>query len=275
MWIENPGYPGARSAFISAGLKIIGQPVDSEGLAPHQAAWRNSPKLIYITPSHQYPLGMVMSAARRRQLLIQAAEHLTWFIEDDYDSEFRFEGAPIAAMQALSPHQVIYLSSFSKTFFPALRIGYIVLPENYIEIFRATQARLHREPSYILQCALAEFIQDGHYSAHIRKMRQEYQHRRDLLVSLFHQHCGNNIQLLGTETGLHLTAIFPDNVDSLKIEAQANERGIVARSLKRYYLSSSKIQAKEGLVLGFGEADSKKILKAAKILFQILSPFIN
>ncbi|MBS0351988.1 MAG: PLP-dependent aminotransferase family protein [Proteobacteria bacterium] len=275
VWIENPGYPGARSAFIAADLQIIGQPLDQEGIAPARSAWKNPPRLIYVTPSHQYPFGMMMSAARRQQLLIQAADLPTWFIEDDYDSEFRFEGNPVAAMQALAPSRVIYLGTFSKTLFPSIRIGYMVLPENYLDAFRFTQARHQREPSYILQSALNNFIQDGHYSTHVRKMRQIYQQRKDQLVAIFRENLGNQVQLHGTDTGLHLTITFPLYINSLQIEAQALEQGIGARSLKHYYLPNSSIPLVEGLVLGFGNTDSKTILRSANILLKLLKKALN
>ncbi len=123
VWMENPGYTGARCAFTAADLTIINQPVDAEGIFPAENAWQNPPRFIYTTPSHQFPTGVVMSAARRRHLLARAALHNTLIIEDDYDSEFRYEAAPIAALHALAPNQVIYLGTFSKMLFPALRIG--------------------------------------------------------------------------------------------------------------------------------------------------------
>jgi GntR family transcriptional regulator / MocR family aminotransferase len=276
VWLEDPGYPGARSAFAAAGLIVRGQPVDAEGLAPSPAAWQKPPRLIYVTPSHQYPLGMVMSAARRRQLLMQATPHQTWFIEDDYDSEFRHAGAPLMALQALSPCQVIYLGTFSKTLFPALRMGYAVLPEDKIDAFRATQARHHREPAYMLQSALADFISDGHYNAHVRKMRLEYQSRRDVLVELFHQNLGNAVEFQGLDTGLHVTASFPVGVDTRRVESTAYQQGIIARSLQNYYLQPASGSAlSPALVLGYGDANHNAIARAGKILTQILQDEIN
>jgi GntR family transcriptional regulator/MocR family aminotransferase len=276
VWMENPGYPGARSTFAAAGLIVRGQPVDAEGLAPSPTAWQKPPHLIYATPSHQYPLGMVMSAARRRQLLLQAAPHQTWFIEDDYDSEFRHAGAPLMALQALSPAQVIYLGTFSKTLFPALRMGYAVLPEDKIDAFRAAQARHHREPAYVLQSALADFMSDGHYHAHIRKMRQEYQSRRDALVELFHQNLGNVVDFHGLDTGLHVTASFPARVDTQRVEFRAYQQGVIARSLQNYYLRpTSRSGQSSALVLGYGDANQNAIACAGKILMQIIQDEIN
>ena len=269
--MENPGYPGARSAFSAAGLLVRGQPVDSEGLAPSPDVWQQPPRLIYMTPSHQYPLGMVMSAARRRELLTQAAPHQTWFIEDDYDSEFRHTGAPLMALQALSPEQVIYLGTFSKTLFPALRMGYAVLPEDKIDAFRAAQARHHREPAYVLQSALADFMSDAHYNAHVRKMRQEYQNRRDTLVELFHQNLGNAVEFQGLDTGLHVTAFLPAGIDTQHVESRAYQQGIIARSLQNYYLPTTSVsELPSALVLGYGDTNQNTIACAGKILTQMI-----
>lgn len=268
VWLENPGYPGAYNAFTAAGLCTIGQPVDEEGIAPALKAWRKPPRLIYTTPSHQFPLGVVMSAARRRQLLAQASQHKTWIIEDDYDSEFRYSGTPLAALQALSANQVIYLGSFSKTLFPALRIGYLILPENLFDDFRAFQARHLREPSYVTQSALADFIRDGHFSAHIRKMRREYQYRRDALITLFEKNFHDNVQLKGTSAGLHLLVQLPKGADDSAIEQQANQYGIAARSIQHYnYHHRLKLSA---LILGFGHTDLTEIDKAGNLLIKVI-----
>lgn len=268
VWLENPGYPGAYSAFAAAGLLTIGQPVDDEGIAPPTKAWQKPPALCYVTPSHQFPLGTVMSAARRRQLLARASQHRTWLIEDDYDSEFRYSGTPLAALQALSANQVIYLGTFSKTLFPALRIGYIILPENLFDDFRAMQTRHLREPSYVIQSALADFIRDGHFSAHIRKMRREYQRRRDTLITLFAQAFNGRVQLKGTSAGLHLLVQLPEGTDDLAIEKQANQYGIAVRSIKHFdYHHRLKLSA---LILGFGHTDLIEIDKAGSMLIKVI-----
>lgn len=268
VWLENPGYPGAYSAFTAAGLLTIGQPVDDEGIAPAAKAWQKPPRLIYVTPSHQFPLGVVMSAARRRQLLARASQYKTWIIEDDYDSEFRYSGTPLAALQAISANQVIYLGTFSKTLFPALRIGYIILPENLFDDFRAVQTRHLREPSYVMQSALADFMRDGHFSAHIRKMRREYQCRRDALITLFAQAFNGCVQLKGTSAGLHLLVQLPEGTDNLAIEKQANQYGIAVRSIKHYdYHHGLKLSA---LILGFGHTDLAEIDKAGNILIKVI-----
>ncbi|HVV68645.1 MAG TPA: PLP-dependent aminotransferase family protein [Gammaproteobacteria bacterium] len=269
VWVEDPGYSGAKSAFLAAGLNIVGQPIDQEGLSPPLNAWQHPPKLIYTTPSHQFPTGTVMSATRRRNLLALASQHQTFVIEDDYDSEFRYEGNPLAALHALAPQQVIYLGTFSKTFFPALQIGYMVLPEPLIEAFRTTQVRHHREPPYVIQKALADFMRDGHVSAHIRKMRREYQLRRDTLVDLLQNELGGSVRLSGLDTGLHLCLHLPDDRSDQRIAEQAVEKGIMTHAISRFYIHSD-TQHSPALILGFGDADVEEILRAGKILCQII-----
>lgn len=269
IWIENPGYNGARCAFTAAGLNIIHQPVDQEGISPAKNSWKKPPRFIYTTPSHQFPTGIVMSAARRRNLLALAAQHHTWIIEDDYDSEFRYEGSPLAALHALAPKQVIYLGTFSKTFFLSMRIGYMILPKPLIPAFRTTQARHHREPSYIIQNALVDFIRDGHASSHIRKMRREYQMRHDILVKLLQQELGDQIRLSGFETGLHVVIYLPLNTDDEMIATEAHKKGIMIGALSRYYANKTTTNL-PGLVLGFGNSEQKEILQLGKILCRIV-----
>jgi len=269
IWMEDPGYVGARSAFTAATLQIIPQPVDSDGIAPAENAWQRSPKLIYTTPSHQYPTGVVMSASRRRNLLALAAQHQTWIIEDDYDGEFRYAGTPLAALQALAPDQVIYLGTFSKIFFPALHIGYMVLPKHVVNAFRVMQARHQREPSYITQKALADFIYDGHASAHIRKMRREYRIRRDILATLLQNKLGKLVTLGGLETGLHLAANLPSTLNDQAIAEKAYQRGIMTSALSRYTINPAATNS-SGLILGFGDADQQDILHAGEALCQLI-----
>lgn len=273
VWMEDPGFPGARCAFNAAGLNIIDQLIDNDGCSPTANAWQNPPRLIYITPSHQYPTGVLMSAVRRHQLLSSASQHHTWILEDDYDSEFRYEGAPIAALHALAPHQVIYLGTFSKTFFPALRLGYMVLPEQLIDAFRITQARHDREPSYIVQNALADFISDGHANAYIRKMRREYKERRDILSGLLQRELNGLVKLAGLDTGLHLVAYLFEKLNDQKIANAAYQKGIMLGAMTNYTHTHSSL--KSALILGFGDADQNDITKAGKILCQLINKLVK
>jgi GntR family transcriptional regulator/MocR family aminotransferase len=267
VWVEDPGYLGARCIFDAAGLTVIPKMIDDEGLSPEQNAWDEPPQLIYLTPSHQFPTGVVMSATRRRHLLALALQHQSVVIEDDYDSEFRYTGASLAALHALAPKQVIYLGTFSKTFFPALGIGYMVLPEHLVEAFQLTQARYQREPSYVMQTALADFIRDGHASHHICKMRREYQSRRDNLVLVLKQELAGLLRLDGLDTGMHLIAYLPSDLDDQQVAVEAYQQGIIVSALSQYYETSTKQSA---LLLGFGDVDQTQVFVSGKRLCRII-----
>lgn len=273
VWMEDPGYLGARCAFETADLVVVNQPVDDEGLSPKNNAWKKPPRFIYVTPSHQFPTGVIMSAARRRHLLALAAQHQTCIIEDDYDGEFRYAGSPLAALQALAPKQVIYLGTFSKTFYPSIRIGYMVLPESLATAFCVTQARHLREPSYITQRALADFMRDGHASAHIRKIRREYQFRRDLLVDLLKRELGDHIRLSGLDTGLHLIAYLPSGTSDKIISAKAYQNSVMTTALTQYNVSENSTARPPALLLGFGDTNEYSIRKAGKMLARIISQY--
>ena len=167
VWLEDPGYWGARSVFHATGLESVAVAVDGEGLAPSAAQWAEPPRLAFVSPSHQYPTGAHMSLARRRQLLDYAAQHGVWVIEDDYDSEFRYDAHPLSALQALDESgRVIYLGTFSKTLFPALRLAYLVLPPDLVDGFARALRELFREGQTMQQAVLARFLAEGHYAAH-------------------------------------------------------------------------------------------------------------
>lgn len=269
VWLENPGYRGAFCAFDAAGLQIVPQPLDKKGMLPADAAWQKPPRFIYVTPSHQFPTGVVMDAQRRCQLVALAAQHQTWIIEDDYDSEFCYEGAPIAALQALAPQQVIYMGTLSKVLFPAIQIGYLVLPEHVVDAFRIVQARHLREPPYFLQKALADFIRDGHFSAHVRQMRHEYQKRRDYLCELLQQELSTAIQIEGLSAGLHVVLYLPAYFNEQEIVKAALQQGMVMSGLSDYSFDEH-TSCQPALVLGFGNSSLQDIKIAAKQLARII-----
>ncbi len=183
IWTEDPCYWGVRSVLHVSGLQSRPIAVDEEGINPSADDLAQPPKLMLVTPSHQYPLGMVMSLARRRMLLEYARQNQCWIIEDDYDSEFRYGSRPLASLQGLDTSgQVIYVGSFGKTLFPGLRIGYLVVPEALAESFATASAELYREGQLLQQAMLAEFIAEGHFTSHIRKMRTLYGQRRQTLL---------------------------------------------------------------------------------------------
>ncbi|MFU1906080.1 MocR-like pyridoxine biosynthesis transcription factor PdxR [Bordetella avium] len=271
-WIENPGYWGARTVLSANGVRIAPQPVDEEGmLLPATAEIDEPPRFIFVTPSHQYPLGTVMSLARRRQLLALARRWGSWIIEDDYDSEFRFSGRPISSLQGLEPDApVIYLGTFSKTLYPGLRVGYLVLPKNLAAAFQAGHAELYREGHLMTHAALATFIAEGHYAAHIRRMRMLYARRRAILVNLIERRLGAQWLLRdSSEAGLHLILNLPQDLDDNAVVDVARARGVLTRPLSRYYAGSE--PARRGLLLGYACVPESQIARKFEILLDSLT----
>jgi GntR family transcriptional regulator/MocR family aminotransferase len=206
-WIEEPGYVGARAALAAAGLRLVPLPVDGEGLDVEsgRARWPNA-RLAYVTPSRQYPLGVTMSLQRRRALLAWAQQEQAWILEDDYDSEYRYAGRPLASLQGLDEaDRVLYLGTLSKVLFPALRLGYVVVPPPLIESFTRGRALYGRHAPGIDQAVLAEFIADGHLARHIRRMRRLYGKRQAILVDLCHRHLAGLLEVAEAEAGMQLT----------------------------------------------------------------------
>lgn len=268
-WIEDPGYSGAQAALAGAGLNLCPVPVDDQGLAPSLAPVDSVPRLIYVTPSHQYPSGVVMSLTRRRELLATAEAHNAWIIEDDYDSEFRYRSEPIAALQGLSDSsRVIYLGTFSKSLYPGLRLAYLVLPEQLVDAFRATHNRFYREGHYPLQAALADFITDGQFARHIRKMRALYRQRQALLREVLASELGASLPLSPGEAGLHLVAHLPKGFATTELVDTARQQNIWLRDIARHYLGEPQ---HAGLVLGYAGVPEAEIESAGATLGRLLA----
>jgi GntR family transcriptional regulator / MocR family aminotransferase len=229
-----------------------------------------------VTPSHQYPLGVHLSLERRKQLLDLASKHKTWLIEDDYDSEFRFAGQPFPSLQGFEPDApVIYMGTFSKTLYPALRLGYLVVPKALAQPLRVAAAELYRGGHLLVQRALAEFIQKGHYMAHIRRMRKLYSQRRRFLAGLIERYLGADFMpRVNHEAGLHLVVNLPAGCDDVAIAALALRRGVKVRPLSQYYMHQ---QERRGLLLGYACVDERQcqdafgVLKACLVESEILS----
>lgn len=270
VWIEEPGYWGTRNLLRINGLKPEPMRVDEEGIVPDTD--RPPPRLIFVTPSHQYPLGAHLSVARRRQLLALARQHGSWIVEDDYDSEFRFSGQPFPSLQGLEADTpVIYMGTFSKTLYPALRIGYLVVPKALVQPLRIAAAELYRGGHLLIQRALAEFIREGHYVAHIRRMRLLYGKRRAFLTGLIQRYLGAEfIREFNHDAGLHLVLNLPVNSDDVMIAATALQRGVKVRPLSQYYMQG---QTRRGLLLGFACVEEKNMLPAFNTLRQILTEY--
>jgi len=254
-WIENPGYLGALSAFRGGQLRTVGIAVDEEGIAPGLDDWqRTPPRLIYTSPSHQYPTGGVLSMGRRLALLDSAARADALIIEDDYDSEFRHDGPPLPAMQGLAPSApVIYLGTFSKTMFPAMRTGFMVLPAGLAEAARPALARLPMHGRVPEQRALATFLSDGQFVQHLRRMRRLYRERRDALLDALGRHVGDSTRIHGAGTGMHLSLRFadPDWRDD-QVSDAARAAGIAVHCMTRHETGLRKT-GWNGLLLGYSQ----------------------
>jgi len=270
VWMENPGYIGASTAFVSAGLELVPVPVDAEGLAPSAALWRRKPpRLIYTTPSHQYPLGVVLSLPRRLALIEQARRAGSWILEDDYDSEF-CRGVPMAAMQGLAPDApVVYLGTFSKTLYPALRLAYVVLPEAAVEAVMPALARRLSPGRVAEQEALAAFIHEGEFTAHLRRMRRLYAERQAALREALHKGWPLPLALSPGEGGMHLALALPPQVPDRDVVLHARARGLEPRALSTYAVGEG--MALNGLVLGYANVSAERVRERVRGLAAAVS----
>jgi len=236
-------------------------PVDAEGLdvsAGVELA-RNA-RAVFVTPSHQFPLGVSMSAPRRLQLADWAQRSGAWIIEDDYDSEYRYESMPIASLQGLDRNsRVIYIGTFSKTLFPSLRLGYVVIPPDLVGRFVTIRHSMDLCPPNLYQSVLADFIAEGHFARHIRRTRLLYGERRNVLVEAIRREFGTKVELLGAEAGMHLVATLPKGLRDRQVSRQAALQGIWLWPLSSCYLEKPQTQ---GLILGFGSTTPREIPKA-------------
>ena len=265
VWLEDPGYWGARSIFRAHGLELVPVPVDVDGLAPTPPQLRRPPRMIMVSPSHQYPTGALMSHGRRMQLLDYAAARRCWVLEDDYDSEFRYRSRPLPALQGLDRHgRVIYLGTFSKTLFPSLRLAYAVLPPELVEPFTRLLGELFREGQSMQQAVLASFLAEGHYARHIRRLRLVYAARHDALVRAIERELGPAWPVLGGDAGLHLLLGLPPGCDDAALATAIQARGVTTRPLSLYHLSRR--GAARGLLLGYGAVDDERIAGAFAVV---------
>lgn len=272
VWHEEPGYLGARAAMLGRALKIHPVAVDQSGLnintGIQQAA---KPRLIYLTPSHQYPTGATLSLERRLELLNWAKEQQIWIIEDDYDSEFRYQHRPIAALQGLdNDERVIYLGSFSKTLFAGLKIAYLVVPNDLSSAFVRAVRHTGQEPSLPLQAALYDFIDRGYFSRHIRQMRTLYAERRQTLTQALVKHLGETAQILPSQGGLQLAVKVAGIRSDKQISRHAAEQAMTAQALSDYYMTQNPPQ---GFLLGFAATASELIDDATAKLARIIHQY--
>eukprot|EP01133_Synstelium_polycarpum_P007818 gene7819-9175_t len=271
LWIEHPGYGGALAAGRGAGLQVAGIAVDMDGIAPTDEDWSAPPpRLIYTTPSHQYPTGSVLSPARRMALLERARAAGALIIEDDYDSEFRHGGPPLAAMQGLvADAPVVYLGTFSKTMFPALRIAFIVVPAALAGAFSQMLAQGAARGRVAEQLALAEFLRSGLFARHVRRMRRLYRQRRDALGEALQRHVCAGASIHGGSAGMHLALRFHDaSRDDLALSRRAAQEGIVALALSAH--GTDERAGWNGFLLGYAQVKAENMDGLARRLGALL-----
>ncbi len=257
-WIEEPGYLGARGALVAAGARLVPVATDANGLDV-RAGVRAAPaaRVAYVTPSHQFPLGATMSLGRRLELLAWAADAGAWILEDDYDNEYRYAGRPIAALQGLdATGRVLYLGTFSKTMFPALRTGWIVVPPALVDAFTAAVRLTGHEVAADVQAALADFLTDGHFAAHVRRMRGLYAERQDRLVRALRRRLGGLLEVSPGEGGMQLPAFLPPDADDVAAARAAAAAGVTAPPLSMYHLDAPR---RRGLHLGFAGVPEREV----------------
>lgn len=271
IWIEDPGYFGATAAFRNAGARTIPVSVDDYGLDISAARKLSaSAKAAYVTPSHQFPLGMSMPVERRLSLLSWADEAGAFVIEDDYDSEYRFEGRPIPALQGLDKRgSVIFLGSFSKVLFPSLRLGYMVLPSRLLDPVLALRVAVDFHPPSLIEATLCDFIAEGHLGRHIRKMREMYANRLGALQDTARRYLTGLLDISPVRAGLSTVGFLRNGMSSRKAERAAAENGIEVLGLHRFALQGKCI---EGLLMGFAAFPERGIGQAIVNLAAALEP---
>ena len=270
VWIEDPGYPLTHAQLLLAKVRPHAIPVDVHGLIVDSGR-RAAPRAraVFVTPSHQFPTGVAMSMVRRLELLAWARQSGAVIVEDDYTSEFRYSGPPLASLQGLDDsEQVIYVGTLNKALFPGLRIGYAVVPRSLLRAFVGARYLIDRQPATLQQVVVSEFMQQGHFAAHIRRMRQLYREQRDALAETLTRRASCRLDVSLPDQGMHLVAYFRDRSSDIAIEAAALRAGIVVRAISRFYRTA---RPRPGLMLGFSGFPRQLIVPAAARLATLLA----
>lgn len=278
VWIEEPGYPGLRGPLIAAGARPVPVPLDGEGLVVAEGR-RRAPaaRAAIVTPTHHYPLGTTLSLARRLELLEWARDSGAWILEDDYDSEYRYAGRPLASLLGLASGRhdgareetgrVLYIGSFSKVLFPSIRVGYLVVPENLVDAVSAAEGALGAQPTAMIQPVLAAFIDEGHFATHVRRMRRLYAGRQAALVAAAERHLGDFLSVAPDDAGLHLMAwlrpAVAQRLGDRGAAAAAATAGIAVSPLCEYFTGEPD---RQGLLLGYAAVPEDEIERGAQRL---------
>ncbi|HEU5218538.1 MAG TPA: PLP-dependent aminotransferase family protein, partial [Gemmatimonadales bacterium] len=272
-WLEDPGYNGARGAFAAVGGVSVPVPVDEEGLVVKEGRrLAADARVAFVTPSRQLPLGMALSLSRRLELLDWARTSDAWIIEDDYDSEFRYVGRPLAALHGLDPHGcVIYAGTFSKVTFPSVRLGYLVVPPALAEAFAAVRSFADYAPPWLAQAVMADFMAEGHFERHIRRMRALYKERQDTLVSHGRRELAGALDLQPSDAGMTLLGWLPPGTNDVAAAAAAREYKVDVLPLSSF----SNRPTRPGLLLGYAGVREREIRDGTARLAQALDSFLH
>lgn len=256
--LENPGYFGAKKAFEAADTKVLSIDVDELGIRTQLLrADRSGANCVYVTPSHQYPTGATLPLERRLELINWAAEQGKWIIEDDYDSEFHYDGHPTACVQGLDKYRrTIYLGTFSKTLYPGLRMGYMILPHELVKTFTYARSIMDGHTPQVLQLTLARFMEDGYYNAHVRAMRKLYAGRRAVTLGAISKHLDGIVTALRPQGGLQIPCLLADGWSEEKTIRQAASANVQLSGLSRLYAGDKK---KQGWLLGYSSLTAYEI----------------
>ena len=265
--VENPGYIAARQVFSSYGARLVPIPVDEDGIVVERLRGSGA-RMVLVTPSHQFPTGAALSLSRRLNLLAWAQNEGGLVLEDDYDSEFRFQGRPLASLQGLDDSSsVVYLGSFSKVLFPSLRVGYAVLPSWLIEPFQRAKDLTDRQTPILEQQVLADLLGEGHFESHLRKMRQLYRARRQSLVDSLDRYLGNKAKVMGADAGMHVMISLETSMEEAEIVKKAADVGVAVYPAAAYYCGGSQGQA---LLMGYAGMNEEQIQEGIKRLANVL-----
>lgn len=270
--IEDPGYEGAVHTFNAAGARVCSAPVDDEGMCVPDATMRDA-RVVFVTPGHQHPLGMTMSLRRRLALLDWARESGAVIFEDDYDGEYRYSGRPIPALQGLDRSGVVlFAGSFSKVLFPAIRLGFLIVPNDLVATVEATKSITNRHTPLLEQTVLCDFITEGHFGRHLRRMREVYAERLGVLLDAARAQLSGLLDLVDVEAGLQTSGLLRAGIDGRAAVAAAAQRGVEVEALATFARAPF---ARDGLLLGFAAVDGREIKRGVGELAAALEPLAH
>jgi GntR family transcriptional regulator/MocR family aminotransferase len=274
VWVESPGYQGASAPLFAMGAQVCTVPVDAQGMdVAYGMARYPDAKMVLSTPSHQLPLGVTMSLQRRLELLRWAGANRAWIIEDDYDSEYRYTGPPLASLQGLdSADLTVYVGTLSKVLFPGLRLGYIVAPPALVEPIVRAKAALDRHNAIIPQMVLADFMGEGHFTRHIKRTREAYAERREALLRGIEARLADQLRCGPSDAGLDLCVHFRRPLDQEQVARMALEQGVEVRPLSYYEsrVATPECAIEPGLLLGFSAIAPADIARGLEVLAGVL-----